>query len=133
MIYPAISIRQPWAEAIISVGKNIENRTWKCPEKYLNRWVLIHAGKELDREANTEFYTELRTVLQTHPPRGGIVGAMKILSGHEMNLHVGPDGNRWASGLCFNWELARARYVPFLPCKGKLGFFQVDYPFELND
>jgi len=40
-----ISIKQPWAWLIASGVKNIENRTWKCPEKYIGQRILIHASQ----------------------------------------------------------------------------------------
>lgn len=40
-----ISLRQPWAYLICSGIKDIENRTWKLPEKYKGQRVLIHASK----------------------------------------------------------------------------------------
>jgi len=39
-----ISLRQPWAYLICSGIKDIENRTWKLPEKYKGERVLIHAS-----------------------------------------------------------------------------------------
>ena len=41
----AISIKQPWAYLIAAGIKDIENRTWKCPQKYIGERVLIHASK----------------------------------------------------------------------------------------
>ena len=41
----AITIKQPWASLIVSGLKDIENRTWSCPKKYLGKRVLIHAAK----------------------------------------------------------------------------------------
>ena len=40
----AISIKQPWASLIAHGIKDVENRTWKCPEKYIGQRVLIHAS-----------------------------------------------------------------------------------------
>lgn len=40
----ALSIKQPWAYLIAAGIKDIENRTWKCPEKYIGERVLIHAS-----------------------------------------------------------------------------------------
>lgn len=40
----AISIKQPLAYLIASGIKDVENRTWKCPEKYIGERVLIHAS-----------------------------------------------------------------------------------------
>ena len=41
----AISIKQPWASLIAHGIKDIENRTWKCPQKYIGQRALIHASK----------------------------------------------------------------------------------------
>ena len=53
----AITIKQPWASLIIHGFKNIENRTWACPEKYIGHRVLIHAsGKPVEmRNPNSVF------------------------------------------------------------------------------
>lgn len=40
----AITIKQPWASLIVEGTKDVENRSWKCPEKYIGQRVLIHAG-----------------------------------------------------------------------------------------
>lgn len=39
-----ISLRQPWAYLLCAGIKDIENRTWKLPEKYKGERVLIHAS-----------------------------------------------------------------------------------------
>jgi hypothetical protein len=44
MKYKVISIKQPWAYLICSGIKDIENRTWKCQQKYIGERVLIHAS-----------------------------------------------------------------------------------------
>ena len=53
----AITIKQPWASLIVHGFKNIENRTWACPEKYIGHRVLIHAsGKPVEmRNPNSVF------------------------------------------------------------------------------
>lgn len=40
----ALSVRQPWAYLLCSGIKDVENRTWKLPEKYKGERVLIHAS-----------------------------------------------------------------------------------------
>ena len=40
----AISIKQPWAYLIVYGIKDIENRTWACPKKYIGQRVLIHSS-----------------------------------------------------------------------------------------
>lgn len=123
MIYPAISVKQPWAHAIMHLGKDVENRTWKLPEKYLFRVVLIHAGQKPDNHVNTAYYNVLQGVDARLLPRGGIVGAVVFCGGHER--HQSP----WAESLCQNWAIAKAVELPFFACKGRLGFFEVDYPY----
>lgn len=42
----ALSIRQPWAYAILNFGKRIENREWRAaPRSMLGQTFLIHAAK----------------------------------------------------------------------------------------
>lgn len=44
MKHKVLSVKQPWARLICSGIKDIENRTWKLPEKYKGERVLIHAS-----------------------------------------------------------------------------------------
>lgn len=44
MIHKTISVKQPWAYLLCAGIKDIENRTWKLPEKYKGERVLIHAS-----------------------------------------------------------------------------------------
>ncbi len=39
-----LSVKQPWAYLLCSGIKDIENRTWKLPERYKGKRVLIHAS-----------------------------------------------------------------------------------------
>ena len=51
-----LSVRQPWAYLLCAGVKDIENRTWKLPEKYKGETILIHASadKKLDLSALTK-------------------------------------------------------------------------------
>ncbi len=42
----AITIKQPYASLIVEGVKDIENHSWKCPEKYIGQRVLIHAAQK---------------------------------------------------------------------------------------
>ena len=45
----AITIKQPWVSLIVHGIKDIENRSWACPWKYIGHRVLIHAsGKPVE-------------------------------------------------------------------------------------
>jgi hypothetical protein len=109
----ALSIRQPWAHRILFEGKDIENRTW--PTRYRGL-VLIHAGKGVDADDREDV---------THSmPRGGIVGAAEIVD------CVTRSESPWFCGR-YGFVLANARPLPFLECKGALGFF--DVPPEVEE
>lgn len=111
----ALSIRQPWAHLILTRAKDVENRSWPLPAKYLGQTVLLHAGL-----AKSDKYPSAYHDLK--PPRGGIVGMVQIIGCVRDSL------SDWAEPTMYHWLLANARTLPFHPCKGRLGFFDVDYP-----
>ena len=41
----ALTLRHPWPWAIVELGKDIENRTWKPPRAMVGKWFAIHGGK----------------------------------------------------------------------------------------
>lgn len=41
----AITVKQPWASLIVHGIKDIENRTWPCPKRYIGKRVLIYSCK----------------------------------------------------------------------------------------
>lgn len=131
---PALSIRQPWPWAIIFAGKPIENRDW--PTRFRGRF-LIHASKGMTRaeyEAFLGFAHDLSCTCPFPPglvvpsiselQRGGIIGIAEIVD------CVDHSDSPWFFGR-FGFVLANARPLPFHPCKGSLGFFKVQYPFEM--
>ena len=73
-----LTVRQPWAWAIIQGGKDVENRSW--PTKHRGR-LLIHAGSAFERDGY-ETVKRLATVL---PPsanefvRGAIIGVVELV------------------------------------------------------
>lgn len=110
-----ISVRQPWAWAIIHGGKDIENRNW--PTKVRGR-VLIHAGKQYagDDEAT------VRNLCPDFPGRhalsfGGVIGSVEIVDCVEGS------GSAWFEGR-YAFVLRRPIALPFTPLPGKLGFFK---------
>jgi hypothetical protein len=90
--------------------------------------VLIHAGKGMTRD---EYDDALATALYVgyrgfFPPReqlerGGIVGAATIVGCASPENRTSP----WHMGGQFGFELAYPKPIPFVACKGALGFFEV--------
>jgi hypothetical protein len=128
MILPAVSINQPWPYAILYLGKDVENRTWNFPRKYLGKTVLMHASLAFDHNGYRWLVERGYSlpVCEHDFPTGGIVGSMTF----SRNIVPGPR-SPWAEPGRHWWPIASARPLKFFPCKGKLGFFIVDYPYEV--
>ena len=129
----ALSVRQPWAWAIIGLQKNIENRTWR--RRYVGP-VLIHAGGGLrkadiaDFQATIDGAPELQAILaaaggldldRLREETGGIVGIAEITG------CVRQSASPWFFGP-YGFTLANAKPLPFQACKGALGFFDPALP-----
>lgn len=119
----ALSIRQPWAWLILHGGKDIENRDW--PTRVRGR-ILVHAAKGMT-ESEYEYAVDaaiangadLRAMPDwKHMQRGGIVGSVEIVD------CVAASASPWFIGGC-GFVLRDPRPLPFVPYKGRLGFFEV--------
>ena len=109
-----LSIRQPWAQAIFELGKNIENRTWAT---HYRGPLLIHASKRIDREAMANW------------GRPGALATGAILGVVELTDIVEHSRSMWAAPDFYHWLLADARLfeLPIL-YSGRLGLFEVEIP-----
>ena len=112
----ALSVQQPWTWAILN-GKPIENRDWYTP---FRGTVLLHAGKIYDYSAIKFIENLLERKIPDNLQRGGIIGQVEIVD--CVKHHESP----WFCGK-FGFVLKNALELPFLPCRGKLGFFEVEY------
>lgn len=135
----ALSIRQPWAWLIVrpditdrqmraeyfanDMIKSIENRDW--PTKTRGR-VLVHASKGMTYREYADVQRFLESISSLNiqlPPaselqRGGIIGSVEIVD------CVTQSDSDWFFGR-FGFVLSDAHPMPFIKCKGKLGFFDV--------
>lgn len=113
----ALSILQPWAYAILHLGKDIENRNWRT--NFRGRF-LIHTGKHFDENG----YRDLRNIYGPRMPhvgalrRGGIVGSAVIRD------CVQASDSKWFFGE-FGFVLQGAQPLEFIPYRGERGFFDV--------
>lgn len=146
----AITLKQPWAFLVCSGVKDVENRTWKCPEKHIGKRVLIHASKTSYRFDN--FYDSplsndqlfaLPDIIQYPTIHSAIIGSVRItgctinhpsvwaektegaMVGHTF---VTPKGVKTT----WNWILEDAILFdePILNVNGKLSFWDFDLPEE---
>jgi hypothetical protein len=113
----ALSLRQPWAYAVLCLGKDVENRPWRSG--YRGR-VIIHASRTLD-EDGLKFLREAGLAVPEALPRGAYVGEVTITDCQPVTCCH----SRWAFGpWCFTLERPVAYETP-VPGKGQLGFYRV--------
>lgn len=122
----ALSIRQPWAWAIIHAGKDVENRDWRT--KFRGP-VCIHAAKGMTLDEYDGFIRTIHHVSLSRPfpsgstvphgaglLRGGIIGVADIVD------CVDASDSPWFMGR-YGFVLRNPRPVDFIPVKGALNFF----------
>jgi hypothetical protein len=122
---PALSIRQPWAELIISGRKDVELRNWT--DRYRGV-VWLHTGAKSDDVAEARF--GLRNQF-----RGGLVGFAELVEIRMMTFRL---FRSWEGRHLdfspfphdrdlYGWNLANAvRLARPQPCKGALKLFSPD-------
>ena len=123
----ALSVRMPWAWAIIHAQKDIENRSWQAVNHGLTRRgrVCIHAAKGMKREEYEEardFINQIVIPRGFRCPeaidlqRGGIVGSVEVVdvvTTSDSEWFMGPRG----------LVLRDPRPCEFIPSVGALGYF----------
>ena len=114
----ALSLKQPFAELIVSGKKKIELRSWNTN---FRGEFLVHASAKPDAEAMKRFgYVNL--------PTGAIVGKATLVNvkyyadeeehKKDKGLHLASSG--WGN---YGFILEKAERTNLIPCKGKLGFW----------
>jgi hypothetical protein len=120
----ALSVRQPWAWAIIHAGKDIENRSWQVVNHGLRQRgrIAVHAAQGLLRSEYTSARMFMAGLGIECPPaadllRGGVIGSVEIVdvvSRSESPWFFGPRG----------LVLRNPEVWTFIPCIGALGYFE---------
>jgi hypothetical protein len=135
-----LSLRQPWSAIVLFHEKRIENRRWNTS---FRGPFLIHAAKAMTRREFDEALMFSREVLADKCPSeaelrsqlqfGGIVGRARLVEvvPPQRNLPLLADyyppgiDRRWHMLEQFGFILADVEPLPFVPCVGHLGFFEV--------
>ena len=128
----AISVKQPWASLIVHGIKDIENRTWVCPQKHIGHRVLVHASLKganfWDSPVAGRVDEFLREISKSgtdwsNYPNGAIIGSVKIVDCVQNHSSV------WAEKGVFNWVLSDPiLFDKPIAAKGKLSFWNFDIP-----
>ena len=119
----ALSVQQPWAYAILHLGKNVENRSWLLPSKHLGVPILLHTGKNIDKGA---YDALIHAGFQLPPlkelPVGGIVGSIVFSHCDRVSESF------WAGSGLYHWHIKtkKTKILPFVSVPGRLGFFDVN-------
>lgn len=142
----AITVRQPWAWAIMQAGKNVENRSRNIVGSYRGP-LVIHAAQRLDPDALNECaarsghsVSSLIGTLLYNPmgEQGAALGIVDLIDSHESwecaSLEECPDHarhcSRWAEGNGRHLVLSNPRpFAEPIPYKGRLGLWE--FPDDL--
>lgn len=118
----AISIRQPEAWLIVNGHKDVENRSKPTSKR---EFVAVHAALKPMTRDDWAWLRELCTDLDIPVPSaadiryGGVVGVVEITD------CVTASDSPWFDGP-YGYVLGGYLATDFLPCKGALGWFDVD-------
>lgn len=129
----ALSLRQPWAWAVVHAGKRIENRTWKVR---FRGPFLIHAAKGCTRAEydGAAAWMRERGLGRLLPEldelaRGGIVGRARLV---DIVPRCGAEGctcgRPWHMGGQYGFVLEDVEELPFTPVRGLQRFFELEEP-----
>jgi hypothetical protein len=118
----ALTVRQPWANAIAYGNKRVENRTWSA-DRAAGKLIAIHAGKGHDLDAM--------------PPEGctwpevpdlslGAVLAVATVTGSCVPWECDGECSPWAIRGQDHWHLEDVRPLAKpVPCRGALGLWRL--------
>jgi predicted transcriptional regulator len=130
LIMECLSLKQPFAELLVSGKKTIELRKWNT--KFRGKF-LIHASKQVDKERASSLNIDYTKLSQ-----GKIIGTVVLYDVKQYkskaefvkdrNKHFA-DINKFGS-YKFGFMVKNAkRFRTPKPYPGRLRFFQVQYPF----
>ena len=126
-----LSLKQPFAELLVSGKKTIELRKWNT--KFRGKF-LIHASKNLDKERASSLnidYTKLN--------KGAIIGTADLydVKQYTSNSDFEKDKNKHYADIKkfgsykFGFMVRNAhKFRTPMPYPGKLRFFEVKYPLS---
>lgn len=123
----ALSLTRPWAQAVATLGKDIENRTWRTGYRGV---LVIHASKSFDRSAKP-FCREVvgdqraRALPAGDTAATGFLGACLLTQVCSSAMFGVPCGcGPWAMGGSAHWKLEGFRAFPEpIPGLGQLSLY----------
>ncbi len=124
MTHPAVkalTIRQPWAWAVVYAGKDVENRRWRTSYRGP---LLIHAAKEGDPAGAARVLWTMADPGAFGQPRAAFATRGAIIGVAHLADICTDSPSRWAEPNRFHWILEFAEPVdPPVPCSGMPGLW----------
>jgi hypothetical protein len=122
--FKAITIRQPWAHAVIQGWKPVENRSW--PTK-VRGTVAVHAARKVEhkeffdfvREKGLEAQVPLDILTARNLPHSAVIGLVDIIDCTTSSP------SPWFEGP-FGFVFANPRPLRPISCRGALQIFDLD-------
>src|SRR5258705_10477702 len=122
-VLKALSVRQPWAWAILHGGKDIENRSW---DTMLRGTVALHAARTAETSAFFNFIRDrnllpkiaLEEGAVDNLPKGAVIGLVDVID------CVSASPSKWWEGPK-GFVLANPRPLIPIPCRGAMQFFDL--------
>lgn len=131
----ALTVRQPYADAIAHGAKPVENRTKHLPPKYAGATVLLHAAKDIHATritaADLAEFTGA-TVTDWTDTRSAIIAAIRFRGSHKAPADGAWCCRPWGQVTTriqpevWHWEIDQViRLARPVPATGALGFWTV--------
>jgi hypothetical protein len=138
-----LTVRQPWAWAIIHGGKDVENRSRNIAGDYRGP-VAIHAGLhpfEQDNDASRAHAAAHGGEVPTTLHYGAVIGVVDLIDVHEWSDDSVCYGREGADGeaTCSPWGMTDQHHLVLanprplarpIPAKGALGLWRPDTTLE---
>jgi ASCH domain len=117
----ALTIRQPWAWAVVYAGKDVENRRWRTSYRGP---LLIHAGRTDDPAATARVLWTMADPGAWGQPRPAFEARGAIIGVANLAEVLTDSPSRWADSHQYHWVLeSPAPLDRPVPCAGKPGLW----------
>lgn len=117
----ALTVRQPWAWAILHGGKDVENRSWRTSYRGT---LAIHAAAQFDAAGIPAFARTRALAAYSAALERGVVELAAIIGTVELVDCVRDSTSPWAQPDVWHWLLADPRPLERpIRCSGRLGLW----------
>lgn len=120
-----LTIKQPWAAAIVHGPKRYENRSWYAPRTFQpGNYIALHAGKTVDKDPMTDYFIYDRMGIDIHQDLVDVLGAIVGVAKFEGSFAAEEVDDPWASGpVC--WKFSEVVAIDPVPCRGQQGLWSL--------